>query len=262
MSKNFKTCLNKSCGIEFNAQFSKFKDFCSKECFETSSNASVKKQSLKTPKKKCKICKLPFEPKNVSTEVVCQEYNCRVTYAMQVVEKQRIVKQKEQKRKNLEEKEKLKTAVTNWKSKLQDEINKIVRLIDKGLLCLAKNKGGQIHAGHIYARGGNQYIRYNLHNIHRQNAQSNHFQNDDGLLREGLIKEYGSEYMDFISDLRRTPRPKYKDYEYQNFTLHAKKIVLKLTKLQKQYSLKQRIELRNQINLELGIYEEEYCVFD
>jgi len=247
-----------------NCPYSSTPTNCQIKCSErdelVKSSQSVIEKKIKA--KKCRICKEKFIPKNISTEVICEKYDCKVTYAMQIVEKQRVAKNKEIKKKNIEQKKKLKDAVTNWKSELQTEINKIVRLIDKGLLCLAKNKGGQIHAGHIFARGGNQYIRYNLHNIHRQNAQSNHFQNDDGLLREGLAKEYGQDYMTFVGELRRTPKLQYKSYEYQNFTLHARKIVLRLTKLDKEYSLANRIELRNQINLELGIYQEEYCVFN
>jgi len=93
----------------------------------------------------------------------------------------------------------LKNDIVDWKPKLQMKINLIVRLIDKGLPCLARGVNAkQMHGGHIFSRGSNRTMRYNLHNIHRQSAQSNHFQNDDGLLREGLSNEYGYEYMDFI----------------------------------------------------------------
>ena len=35
----------------------------------------------------------------------------------------------------------------------------------------------------------------------------------------------------------------------------------KLNKLALTYTIKKRIELRNEINLELGIYDVEYCVY-
>jgi hypothetical protein len=38
-------------------------------------------------------------------------------------------------------------------------------------------------------------------------------------------------------------------------------IANRLKKAEKEYNLEERIELRNQINLELGIYSEEYCIF-
>ena len=149
----------------------------------------------------------------------------------------------------------------DYGAKLQDKVNLIVRLIDKGLKCLARKRGGQMHAGHVYARGGNATIRYNLHNIHRQNAQSNHHQNDDGLLREGLANEYGYNYMEFISALRQTKALDLNNMEFKALTRKASKIASELKKEDKRYNLKERIELRNKINVKLGIYESKYCNF-
>ena len=163
----------------------------------------------------------------------------------------------EEKRKHTHEK----SLKLDWGKKLQTEINGIVRAIDYGLTCLARRKRGQIHAGHVFARGGNQTIRYNLHNIHRQNAQSNHFQNDDGLLREGLINEYGSEYMEFISDLRQTPSLTFNNNEYRELTIKARLILKDLLLKDRIYSKSERIELRNRINVEIGIYDKKYCEF-
>lgn len=167
----------------------------------------------------------------------------------------------EKERKAKEKKRKM--DIVDWKPKLQVKINFIVRLIDIGLPCLARNyHPGQIHAGHIYARGGNQYIRYNLHNIHRQSAQSNGKQNDDGLLREGLVNEYGQEYMDFISDLRQTPKPEYMNYEYREFTKHASSIANELKRQGKIFpTTQERIYMRNEINNQLGFYDQKYCEF-
>ncbi len=160
-----------------------------------------------------------------------------------------------------EVKKKMKSNTTNWKQVLQDHVNKIIRLIDKDLLCLARNQKGQIHAGHVYARGGNSTIRYNLHNIHRQCAQSNKWQNDDGLLREGIINEYGQAYMDFIASLRQTPQLELKPLEFKELSAKASKIVLRLKKADLNYSIGERMDLRNQINIELGIYDKKYCEF-
>ena len=208
---------------------------------------------MKPKKKKCKVCKSEFD-----------QYNSLVSWCSSKCGyelSQSKLKEKRTKEWRVEKK-RLRTNVTDWKKSLQNEINKIVRLIDKDLSCLARNTKGQMHAGHVYARGGNTNIRYNLHNIHRQSAQSNHFQNDDGLLREGLSNEYGKEYMEFISDLRRTPVPKYSQQEYMEMYYKARKIVLRLKKSDINYSLKNRILLRNKINLEMGVYEEKYCIFE
>jgi hypothetical protein len=166
-----------------------------------------------------------------------------------------------EKKVKIEEKEQ-RVKLTKWNEKLQEKINEIVRLIDKGLPCLARGYvPKQTHAGHVYARGGNQTIKFNLHNIHRQSAQSNHFQNDDGLLREGLIKEYGQEYFNFIYELRQTQSLKYNNDEYHEFYKLASKIALHLKKENLTYDLTKRIVLRNEINLKLGIYDDEFCVF-
>jgi len=157
-----------------------------------------------------------------------------------------------------------KETITDYKVKLQDKINEIVRLIDYGLPCLAKGiHAKQMHADHVFSRGSNLTIRYNLHNIHRQSAQSNHFQNEDGLLREGLQNEYGKNYYNFISELRRTPSLNYANHEYNTLYRNACKIALKMRREGKVYNtVKERIEARDQINLKLNIYRFEYCVFN
>lgn len=258
-----KKCRN--CQKEFTPTHSSLEAFCSFPCAKEGRKPDLKLKSVysKPKLKTCKICKEKFESKNVSTEVVCSEYNCRVEFALQVVAKNKANKEKEDRKKRAEEKRKMRDNITNWKNELQDEVNLIVRLIDKDLPCLAKGiYANQFHAGHIFSRGSNQTIRYNLHNIHRQSAQSNHFQNEDGLLREGLVKEYGQNYMDFISELRRTPKLEFNNQEFHEITLKARLISAKLKKADKVYNLNQRIELRNQINIELGIYQEEYCIFN
>ena len=167
-------------------------------------------------------------------------------------------KKKAEKKKHRDEK----SLNNDWSKKLQTEINTIARTIDKGLTCLARNVGGKMDAGHVYARGGNQTIRYNLHNIHRQSAHSNHWQNDDGVLREGLVNEYGQEYMDFISDLRKTPSLEFNNFEYRELTVRARKIVKQLKKDDRIYSKSERIEMRNRINYSLRIYDSIYCQFE
>ncbi len=166
--------------------------------------------------------------------------------------------QKQNKAKDKLNKEKIK----NWKNELQPKINKISRLIDLGLPCLAREVYGQIHGGHVYSVGSNQTMRFNLHNIHRQSAHSNRFQNDDGLMREKLQKEYGKEYFDFLFQLRRIPSLKYSNDDYHDFYKKALKIINRLEKSDIQSDLLDRIRLRNEINIELGIYENEYCEFE
>jgi hypothetical protein len=165
-------------------------------------------------------------------------------------------------RKRKEEDKELKNKVTDWNKKLQGKVQEIVRLIDKGQPCLARGYTDcRFHGGHIISRGAGANIKMNLHNIHRQSAQSNHWQNDDALMKKGLEFEYGLNYLNFIEELRRCPVPKYTNEEYQMIYSLSCGIANRLKKAEKEYNLEERIELRNQINLELGIYSEEYCIF-
>lgn len=157
-------------------------------------------------------------------------------------------------------KKELKIKSTNWKNELQKEINKIVRLIDKDQLCLARQiPCKQTHAGHISSRGAYSNIRFHLDNIHRQSAYSNTYCNDDDLMKEGLIREYGQEYHDYVKELCKLPIVKYTNEEYHQFIIKAKKIVRELQAKNKVYSKKERLLLRKKYNIELGIYESKYC---
>ncbi len=147
---------------------------------------------------KCKNCNIKFEPKYFNQKYCLKEMECIGAYNRSIQEQIRLKRSKDNKKK-LKDLEPL----SYWYDKLQTEINAIVRIIDKGLPCLARNiHANQIHAGHIYSRGGTPCLRYNLHNIHRQCAQSNHFQSDDLKLRQGLINEYGRDYMDYLEENR------------------------------------------------------------
>jgi hypothetical protein len=178
-----------------------------------------------------------------------------VAFAKNVAEKA-IVKKKKAQTKVLKEK------TTNWKNKLQTKVQEIARLIDKGLPCLSKGTDKcQLQGGHVFAKGREKQMRFNLHNIHRQSAQSNKWENDDVNFRKGIINEYGQQYFDFIENLKQTPQPKHAEIEYMEFYQSACKIANELKKLGKTYLLQQRIELRNKINLEIGIYQEQYCIY-
>ena len=183
--------------------------------------------------------------------------------AKKVLESSMVKAKKEVVKKQKLEHKKAKESLIDYKVKLQEKINLIVRLIDLGLPCLARGyHPGQIHAGHIFSRGSSPTIKFNLHNIHRQSAQSNHYQNEDGLLREGLVNEYGQKYFDFISSLREAPQLKYTNEEYKRFYKHASSIANELKKQGRAFpSIQERIFMRNELNNQLSIYPQRYCEF-
>lgn len=203
---------------------------------------------------------LGIDCKCYSTWLLSTKEGKEVLNAAKISGKKKV--KKEEKRKQFKERTARRSLTKDWSKELQTVINKIVRHIDNGLPCLARKVSGQMHAGHVYARGGNSTIKYNLHNIHRQSAHSNHFQNDDGKLREGIVEEYGQEYMDFISELRRTPQLHFNNKEYRDLTEKARGIFNRMKSERRAYTKSERIEMRNRVNIELGIYHREYCEFE
>jgi len=174
------------------------------------------------------------------------------------------IKAREQVKKEVDAKHrKAKDSIKNWKKELQTKVQSIARLIDYGHLCIAREiEAKQMHGGHVLSKGGNTQLRFNLHNIHRQSAYSNTYKNDDGLMKEGIAREYGREYLDFVEGLRAYMVPNYSNVQYMDFYRKASKIANSLTKNKRKRNPEQRISMRNRVNEELGIYEEEQSIFN
>ena len=168
--------------------------------------------------------------------------------------------EKRERRQRREEKE----ALIDYRGKLQTKIQEMARRIDYGQPCLARGyHPDQMHGGHIFSKGSSKTISLNLHNVHRQSAQSNRAGNDDGLLRERLVNEYGQDYFDFLSQMRRCQALKYSNIEYKAFYEKACRISTQMKRSGKTYSSpKERIKMRNNINSELGIYPKEFSIYD
>ena len=209
---------------------------------------------MKEPKPKtCKQCKNKFVPTRPLQSVCSME--CAVSLSGNKVRVELKKKARDDKKKAIEK-------LTNWGQRLVVKIQEIARLIDNGQPCLARGvMAKQFHGGHVYSKGSNPQMKYNLHNIHRQSAQSNHFGNDDGALREGLAKEYGADYMEFVASLRAMQSHKIKNDECLEFYKKACKVSARLKKDLKPFSKSQRLLMRNDINMEIGIYPEQYSIF-
>lgn len=210
----------------------------------------------KKPKpRKCKNpeCEEVFTPFYNTTQAVCSP-KCAIAYA-------KICQDKKEANQWCKEKKKMKINTTNWKNNLQKEVQKIARHIDYGLLCLARNKPGQIHGGHIFSKGGHSNMRFDLHNIHRQSAQSNKWFSDDSLLREKLQQEYGSDYFEMLKEMRNREQVKYSNEDYHSFYIKARKISNLLSKKNKDLvgprTVNDRMRLREEINKEIGIYKDD-----
>lgn len=174
---------------------------------------------------------------------------------------QKLVKEGEKRKR--EERMELKAKIIKWDKKLQSKVQEIARWIDWQQPCLARNYvPKQSHGGHLFSRAGSANIKVNLHNIFLQAAQSNHYQNDDGLMRDGCIRVFGQSYFDFITGLKSTPLQRYNNEEYREFYQKACKIANRMKKNLVKNETQDRIRLRNDVNLELGFYPEEFCVFE
>lgn len=180
----------------------------------------------------------------------------------ETLQKSTLKAKKKVREKKKKEERKRKESYIDYKLKLQTKINEIVRLIDYGQPCLARRIiPNQIHAGHVFSRGSHPSMKFNLHNIHRQSAQSNHYQNEDGLFRDGLKKEYGLKYYEFLNSMRSLPALKFSNQEYKNFYKKACKIASLMKKEAEIYTTPlERINKRNEVNKELSIYD-EFIIF-
>jgi hypothetical protein len=202
---------------------------------------------------KCKHCKTVFNQKLFNQKYCMTSDECVGAFLSDLTKKNEAKSKKERK----ERSERLK----NWKDVLQTDVQKIARIIDKGLPCLARGNFGQIHGGHIYAKGHYSEMRFNLHNIHRQSAHSNKWNADDGLMREKLAIEYGQEYAEFVANLRNQPIPKLSNEEYREKHLIALKLIKELEQENGYITPKGRIELRNYANETLSIYGASQNIF-
>lgn len=232
----------------------------------------IKIEKVKKPKepkqKPCCICTDKFTPFQ-TTDVVCAKYDCRVSYAMRIVEKNRKAKKKAE-RKAASDNRKQKTAkkrelMSNdeYRAKVvQPVINEIARLIDYGQPCIATGNYGKENGGHYRSVGSNRTTALNLHNIFIQAFESNHFKSGDNVkFKDGLIKTYGKDYFEFVDGLIATPPQKWLKNDLMTFYGKATAIRSRLKSDLFQRTPNERIELRNQINIELGIYPTEFCEF-
>lgn len=152
---------------------------------------------------------------------------------------------------------KLMTADAYRAKVLQPVVNEIVRLIDYEQPCIASGvTWGKFSAGHFTSVGSNRLIALNLHNIHIQAYHSNGPQGGQPIeYLLGLKKVYSEEYAEFILSLRSYKRQmKFNKADFEKAYSIATGIRSKMKKNPVVNNAAKRIELRNDINLLLGLY--------
>ena len=210
----------------------------------------------------CKECGNEFTPFNTMDKYCSMP--CRYEGAKKIIEANRKKKVLQAKRQHSEWKrnglDMLKRR-GDWEKLLQDEVNHIARLIDKGckscISCPPTTPMQKAFGGHLHSVGSNSSTRYNLHIIHRQCFSCNGKKGGVPLLYlEGIIREYGKDYADYIQyDIVRNTKPIKLSIETIREKISiAKAIVRELKELANNYDAKERIALREELNFRIGIY--------
>lgn len=148
------------------------------------------------------------------------------------------------------------------KTYIQPKFNKIIRMIDFDSGCIATgNYQGQMHAGHYHSVGSSRTLALNAHNVFNQSAHSNNWKGgDDKNYQEGLKNTFGSDYLDFIDSLTQHQPIKLNKAFYK--TLNKKLIDYKKTVEEYKRTPLERIGERNRLNEYLGIYKNEFSIFN
>lgn len=150
------------------------------------------------------------------------------------------------------------------KTYVQPLINKIARLIDYGNPCTPTgNFEGKMAGGHYTSVGANRTICLNLHNIFIQSFHSNGWKGgDDKKYRAALKRIFGEDYLDFVEGLNAHHPIQLRKPDLIEIKEKCL-VIIKVLEADKEYlTPEQRIEKRNLINLELGIYDVEFCKYE
>ena len=204
---------------------------------------------------RCKSCKEKFEVKYFNQKFCMEKDECIQDFLSVTVEKKKKEEAKKWRAKKLILKESIKT-LSEYKNDLQKEINTIIRLIDKGWACIATGSSeGKMNAGHYLSVGSSDTTRFHLENIWLQSEHSNSWKAGDTIrYQEGIEMLYGKDYLDYLTGLKNYPLIKLGKEDIKEKISIARNIVRELKKVDKQYSLEERVELRKRFNKEIGIY--------
>jgi hypothetical protein len=149
-------------------------------------------------------------------------------------------------------------SLSDYKDDLQDLVNKIVRLIDKGHPSMSDNLTNyEVHAGHLISRGNDDTLRFHLFNIWAQSSSDNMYNGGNSTgMRENIKRLFGQEIINLIDGLKaKYPVIKLSKADIVEIKLVASKIIRELEGADKIYTNAERIELRHKINARLNIYQ-------
>lgn len=153
---------------------------------------------------RCKCCKDKFEPKYFNQKFCMDKDECISAFTIWAKDHKDKAEQKDwnKRRKQMD----IKVNPVKYKKKLQDNINKLARMVDERFkldTCIDCGKpfGKQKDGGHFNSVGSNPTLRFNLHNIHTQKSDCNQNGLGGGRRLEyyrGLAERYNQEYADYV----------------------------------------------------------------
>jgi len=168
-------------------------------------------------KRKCKSCGERVRDYVVVNNSAFCSVESAVKYAYANKHKGKDKKAKEQRKKDVIRKEKLKT-VGDYVKEAQVAVNKYIRARDRHKACVSCGSmpddklGGAFDAGHYRSRGSASHLRFNLLNIHKQCVKCNRFKSGNAVdYRIELIKRIGLEN---VEKLEGDNKPKKFTIEY------------------------------------------------
>lgn len=133
---------------------------------------------------------------------VCDNDDCRYTYAKQQAEKSRLNREKKQREQDRKKRESLKTR-SDYIKEAQIAVNAYIRERDKEKGCIScgtslqiESVGGGFDAGHYRSRGSAPSLRFDERNIHGQCKRCNRYLSGNyGAYRIGLERRYGCAFV-------------------------------------------------------------------
>lgn len=212
---------------------------------------------MKPKLKKCIVCKSEFMPYR-STQKVCG-MKCAI------IDAKSKEKKKAEEKKRLTEKMKWDLITPNEyrKKYFQPVVNECIRIIDKGQPCICRPTEQGNDAGHFISTGANLTLSLNFHNIHLQSRNSNGFRGGESLkFYKGLERVYGKKYAEFCDQLQQCEPLHLTKEEMKSARERLMKFRLRIRKeILKPLEAAKRIELRNEANEIINIYEKNYSKY-
>lgn len=210
---------------------------------------------------KCTFCKEKFympmwkyaERSKTPLKATCEDPGCKAKALMKrVVEPDRKLKAA-QKRKSKAKAVRDNWDRREWKENIQKIINWIVKQLDKGHPCIARPGEATLRfdAGHFFSISSCSWLRFDMHNIHKQSSNSNQFKSGDyHIYRDGLIGRYGHDYVEMVDERKR----KYRGLQNEFTILNMEKWYVNCLDVRKRIK-KGEMFTRDEVNEMIGIYK-------